>query len=105
MESQQEERTTGFTEEIETGIAQARTRADELLAESDDASLFDGNTEMVTLTPTLTLNPTLILNPNTKTNLDSTPTQTPTPTLTPTLPLTRSTPSRCSRRWTSASSS
>ena len=73
MESQQEERTTGFTEEIETGIAQARTRADELLAESDDASLFDGNTEMVTLT--LTLTPTLILTP------------TPTPTLTPTLAL------------------
>ena len=29
MESQQEERTTGFTEEIETNIAQLRTKADE----------------------------------------------------------------------------
>ena len=46
VESQQEERTTGFTEEIETNIAQLRTKADELLAESEDASLFDGNTEM-----------------------------------------------------------
>ena len=103
MESQQEERTTGFTEEIETGIAQARTRADELLAESDDASLFDGNTEMVTLT--LTLTPTLILTPTPTPTLTPTPTPTPTSTLTPNLPLTRSTPSRCSRRWTSASSS
>ena len=46
VESQQEERTTGFTEEIETGIAQLRTKADELMAESEDASLFDGNTDM-----------------------------------------------------------
>jgi len=29
VESQQEERTTGFTEEIETNIAQLRTKADE----------------------------------------------------------------------------
>ena len=35
VDSQQEERTTGFTEEIETTIAQLRTKADELLAECE----------------------------------------------------------------------
>jgi len=47
VESQQEEKTTGFTEDIETGIAQLRTKADELFAESEDKMLFTSETEML----------------------------------------------------------
>jgi len=47
VESGQEEKTTGFTEDIETGIAQLRTKADELYAESEDKSLFTADTEMI----------------------------------------------------------
>ena len=46
VESSQEERTTQFTEDIETSIAQLRTKSTELFAESEDKSLFDGATEV-----------------------------------------------------------
>ena len=47
VESQQEEKTNAFTEKIETSIEELRTNASELRQQSEDKSLYDGNTEMI----------------------------------------------------------
>jgi dynein heavy chain len=46
VESAQEEKTAQFTDDIDKGISNLRTRADELLANAEDPRLFDGETEV-----------------------------------------------------------
>ena len=47
-ESQQEERTSNFTTDIEKSIETLRSKATELRADSENKMLFDGATEMPT---------------------------------------------------------